>query len=152
MSTPFAFDSELKAKLALESEGKRLKEIAVKQWRKYLNSYSPKMYVRTGKSERSIKLGNVVKLDENTLGIELTFVNDLAYHDSIFGGKKGHAIMLISAGWHSKKAEQNMGRGGIYRLTYYEGSGYLYQVYKEFYASRKKGIDIEIQWSGKVQK
>lgn len=151
MSSPFAFDSELEAKLALESEGRRLKDIAIKQWRKYLGSYSPKQYVRTGKSEASIKLGNVIKIDENTLGIELTFVNDLVYHDSIFKGKKGHSIMLISAGWRAKKLEKSMGRS-VPRLTYYEGSGYLYQVYKEFESTKKKGINIEIQWSGKVQK
>ena len=95
----YEFDSEAEAKRVLESEGRRLESIARKVWNEYLGSYTPKMYVRSGKTEKSIKLGKVFSIDADTLGIELTFVNDLVYHDSVIGKShpKGHSIMLISS-------------------------------------------------------
>lgn len=152
MVNQYSFDSEIEAIKALKSEGERLERIAIKIWRKYINSYTPNQYVRTGNAEKSIKLGGIKKLNDNTLAIELTFQNDLVYHNSRFKkGKKGHAVMLISDGWHSKKLEKKLGRR-VNRFTYFGGSGYLYQVYKEFNATKKKGITLDIQWSGKVQK
>ena len=154
INTPFSFDSEMEARRVLEEEGRKLKYIAVKQWRLYLSSYTPKRYVRKRKSQRAIKLGRVIKLDNNTFGIELTFENDLVYHDSVMvkGGNKGHSIMLISDGWHSKKAEQKLGRR-IDNFTYFEGTGYLYKVYKEYMGVKHKGIIVDTNWNAnKVQK
>lgn len=149
INNQFAFDSEEEARKELLRAGRELEKIAINVWRKYLSSYKPKVYVRTGKSEKSIKLGSVKKLDDNTLGIELTWVNDLAYHDSIFGegNKQGHAIMLISAGWKAKKLEKKIGRK--YRLTYYEGFDYIGKVREAFESVKHRGIELEIQWSGK---
>jgi len=146
--TTFTFDSEQDAIKALESDGRKLKYIALKLWRKYLSEYKPKQYVRTRKSQRAIKLGKVKKLDENTYGIELTFENGLVYHDSVMGSgqPKGHSIMLISDGWHSKKAEEKLGRR-IDRFTYFEGTGYLYKVYKEYEKYKHKGIVIDTDWN-----
>ncbi len=143
--------SELQARRLLESEGKRLEAIAIKLWRRYLSSYSPKEYIRTGKAESAIKLKNVKKVDGNHLGIELTWENDLVYHDSIFGSsQKGHAVMLISDGWHSRKLENRIGK--VYKLTYFEGTGYLYRVYKEYMATAPAGITLDVQWSGKASR
>lgn len=145
--------SEQETRKLLEAEGRRLKYIAIKLWRKYLASYEPKKYARTRKSQRGIKLGKVIRIDGNTLGIELTFENDLMYHDSVIKGssKKGHSVMLISDGWHSKKLEKKIKRK-VYRFTYFEGTGYLYQVYKEYMGRKPVGITLETQWSGKVYK
>lgn len=146
-NTPFSFDTEAEAILMLNKEGKKLEAIARKLWQKYIGSYSPKQYIRTGNSERAIKLGKVKKLDNNTFGIELTFDNDLSYHPSRFkGGKKGHSIMLISDGWHSKKLEKTLGRK-VHRYTYFEGTGYLYQVYKEYMSIKHRGIEVDTKWN-----
>lgn len=152
-NTLFAFDSDQEAMRTLEAEGRKLKYIAIKLWRKYLSEYKPKQYIRTRKSQRAIKLGKVKRLDGNTFGIELTFENDLAYHDSIFKGSnpKGHSIMLISEGWHSRKLEAKLG-GRRERFTYFEGTGYLAQVQKEYIAIKHKGISVETQWSGNFTK
>jgi len=144
--------NEQQARRTLEMEGRRLKYIALKLWRKYLGSYQPKQYVRTRDTQRGIKLGRVKKIDGNHFGIELTFENDLMYHDSIFGRNqpKGHSLMLISDGWHARKLEDRIGK--VHRLTYFEGTGYLYQVYKEYMRGAPRGVTLDVQWSGKYTK
>lgn len=143
------FSSDEEAKRVLEAEGRKLKYIAIKLWRRYLSSYQPSKYVRTRKSQRSIKLGKVKIHSANEWSIELTYVDDLAYHDSIFkGNPKGHAIMLVSKGWHSKKLEERLGGKKIERFTYFDGTGYLDKVYKEYMIVRDKRIELEVQWNG----
>lgn len=147
MDSNYEFSSEQDAIRALEAEGKRLLGIATSIWRQYLSSYQPKQYVRTGKSERSIKLGKVKKIEEDVLGIELTFQDDLTYHDSIVsstGKPRGHSIMLISEGWRVKKGRHK----GVYRFGYYEGFDYLAKVEEAFNGGKQKGITLEIQWAG----
>lgn len=145
--------SEQQAKKALLAEGKRLEAIAIKLWRKYLASYTPVKYVRHGNSEKAIKLGKVKRISPTQFGIELTWDNGLVYHDSVIpkSKKKGHSVMLISDGWHSKKLERKIGRS-VPRFTYFGGTGYLYQVYKAYMASAPQGITLETQWSGRVTK
>lgn len=150
MVSVYEFDSEKEAIDALNREGRRLKYIAIKVWRAYLASYKPTKYVRTRKSQRGIKLGKVKKLSDDTFGIELTFVDDLMYHDSVIrkSEPKGHAIMLISSGWKVKKGKHR----NIKNFGYFKGIDYLAQVEKEFEKSKHKGISLEIQWSGKAYK
>jgi hypothetical protein len=135
--------SEQEATKLLIQEGKRLERIAKKAFQTYYASYQPKEYVRTYDSNKAIKLGKVKKISPNQLGIELTWENDLAYHDSIFGGKKGHSIVLISEGWHAEKLEAKIGKR--YRLTYFKGTGYLAKVIKIWERTAPKGITIELQ-------
>lgn len=156
----YFFDSELEARAILKSEGERLEKIAKKVWRAYLATYTPKKYsehlpdgmagFRTGRTERGIKLGLVKKLDEDTLGIELIFEDDLMYHPSVFGSKypKGHSLMLISQGWHVKKGRHM----NVERFGYYEGFDYLSKVVEEFNSSKHAGIILQINWSGKFTK
>lgn len=143
-------DRELKR--LMEREGRKLKYIALKHWRKYLSSYKPKQYVRTRDTQRGIKLGRPKRMPDGTYAIELTFENSLMYHDSIFGPNqpKGHSLMLISDGWHSRKLERRIGK--VYMLTYFEGTGYLYNVYKEYMKVAPQGIKLDVQWSGKYTK
>ena len=150
MAELFQFNTEAEAKRVLKQEGKRLEQIAKKVWSEYLADYKPKVYVRTGKSQKSIKLNNVFKVDENTWGIELTFQNDLTYHDSVLGigQPKGHSIMLISSGWKVKKGWHQK----IHRFGYYGGFDYLGKVVKEFNDGKHRGIELEVQWSGKYTK
>jgi phosphoglucomutase len=143
----FEFASEQDAIRALESEGKRLLRIARQVWRAYLTSYQPKSYVRTNNSDKAIKLGKVKKLDDDTLGIELTWQDDLTYHDSVVsstGKPKGHSIMLISEGWKVKKGKHK----DVYRFGYYEGFDYLAKVEQAFNSGKHAGISFEIQWAG----
>jgi len=149
------FDSDAEAIRVLRVEGKKLVQSAKKIWRLYQASYNPKEYFRTGNSLKSIKLGSIKKLDNNEWAIELTFINDLAYHDSVVfkkgerkSGKsshnQGHAIMLISQGWRTKGRFQNVARFGNYK-----GFDYLEQVKKDYLATADKRLTLEIQWQGK---
>ena len=160
MAELFQFDSEAEAKLVLKQEGKRLEGIAKKVWNSYLATYQPKVYAehlkgkgkngRTGRSAKSIKLKPVHKIDANTWGIELTFLNDLVYHESAIKGShpKGHSIMLISSGWKVKRGKHRK----IHRFGYFEGFDFLGKVVKEFNDTKHKGIELEVQWSGKYTK
>lgn len=145
--------SDEQAIATLHREGRRLKYIAVKLWRQYLSSYQPKEYIRTRDTQRGIKLGRIERVAPYQYGIRLEFENDLMYHDSIFGSNqpKGHSLMLISDGWHAKKLERKLGRR-VHRLTYFEGTGYLYQVYKEYMKYAPRGVFLDVNWSGKYTK
>lgn len=150
ISDALVFNSEFEAIRALGEAGKRLKYIAAKVWRQYLNSYKPEQYVRTNKSTKGIKLGQVQKLGANTYGVSVTFENDLMYHDSVIGKNqpKGHSIMLISEGWKVRSGKH----AGIYRFGYYEGFDYLQKVREEFEKDRDRRINLVISWSGKKTK
>lgn len=140
----FQFDSEKEATKALKEEGRKLKYIAISIWRQYLSSYKPNTYVRTRTSQQSIKLGAVKELSPNTLGIELTWDDDLVYHNSLFGGKQGHSVMLISEGWKSSKGKSK----DVYRFGYFEGIDYIGRVKQAFELGARKGIVLEVQWAG----
>lgn len=139
------FDSEAEATAILKAEGQRLNKLAVDLWREYLNDYKPKVYVRTGHSIDSIKLGQVKRYDEDTLCIELTWEDDLTYHPSVFtnGFPKGNSILLISEGWRVSKGWHK----NIERFGYYEGWNYLGKLQKAFEAEMHNGITF--QYTGK---
>lgn len=141
------FDSEEQAVRVLRGEARKFKYVALKMWRKYLSSYKPKKYVRTRKSQNAVQIiPRIIKISENELGIEITWRNDLAWHDSVVpkSEKKGHSIILISEGWKSKKLKKMLGRK-VYRFTYYEGWDYLSKVIAEYDKVRDKRVGLELQ-------
>jgi hypothetical protein len=143
------FDSEEEAIKILKQEAKKLNSIAKNVWRSYLASYKPVEYKRTGNSLKSIRIGEFVKVNEETLGITVTFDDDLAFHNSYINKKtgkpQGHAIMLISQGWKVKRGWHK----NIYRFGYYEGFDFLGKVADEYNAVKHPYIELEIQWHGK---
>lgn len=150
ISTPFAYETDGEAILALQAEGARLKYIALKIWRAYLAEYKPAEYARTRASQRGIKLGKVKRLDALTWGIELTFEDDLMYHDSVVKSTrkkhpKGHSIMLISEGWKNKRGHNR----DVYRFGYFEGIDYIGRVQRAFEKSMPTEMSMEITWDGK---
>lgn len=146
------FETEQEAVKTLEEEGRKLKYIALKVWRKYLASYKPKSYIRTRNSQKSIKLGKVKRIGDNEFGIVLTFDNDLVYHDSVIDKDepKGHSIMLLSSGWKATKLEAKI--GVRQNFTRHKGINYLGEVIKEYEKRKDKRISLEVQWSGKFLK
>jgi hypothetical protein len=141
------FDSPEEAEKVLRAEARKFKYVAVKMWRKYLASYKPKEYKRTRKSQNAIQIKTrIIKISPDEIGMEVTWVNDLAWHDSVVpnSSKKGHSIILISEGWHSKKLERILGNP-VYRFTYYEGWGYLDKVIAEYDRIRDKRVGLELQ-------
>lgn len=150
-----AFSSDEEAIRVLKLEGRKLEECAKKVWKLYLSSYQPKVYAehktgiagkRTGASLDSIKLGEVKKLDNNEWGIEVTFKDNLAYHESVIrkSEPQGHAIMLISFGW---KVTQGSHRD-VKHFGYRQGYNYLGKVQKLYNRVKDPRINLEIQWLG----
>ena len=149
------FETEEEAIKVLELEGRKLKYCAIKVWRSYMQSYQPSKYaehltgqdgVRTKRALQSIKLGKVKKYSKDEFSIEVTFVNKLAYHDSVFGREypQGHAIMLISSGWKVKRGWHKK----IKHFGYYRGFDYLGKVQKMYDGMRDNRVSLEIQWLG----
>ena len=167
----FYFTDADEATAKLKQEGKKLEKIAKSVWNKYLSSYKPTEYVRTGRSAKAIKLGNVKVLGVDAqgfvnLGIELTWLNNLAYHDSWLykkgktsTNKQGHAFMLIGTKWHSKKLEK-IYKKKVYRHTYWSWAGdssldensYLDAIISEYEKVKDPRFGLEIQWSGRFLK
>lgn len=155
------FDSDEEAQFVLKREAKILKTCAIIIWKKYLASYQPKEYavhktgakgMRTGASLNSIQMGEPKKVGDNDWQVEVTFRDDLAYHESVInskGGKKhkdGHAIMLISFGWRVKKGSHR----NIKHFGYRQGYDYLGKVNRLYKKLQKdKRVSLEIQWAGK---
>lgn len=153
------FKGDIEAIAVLKAEGKKLEECAKKVWRLYLSSYQPKVYAvhktnikgeRTHASLASIKLGDVKRVGQDEYQIEVTFLNDLAYHDSVIGNKRrkhkqGHAIMLISFGWRVRKGAHR----NVKHFGYRQGYDYLGKVARMYNKKRDKRVSLEIQWLGK---
>jgi hypothetical protein len=154
MSTSFEFDSEQEARRVLQAEGKRLLDLARSIWQQYISSYQPVQYVRSTDSYKSMKLGEVYKLDDDTLGIKLEWIDDLAYHDSVVtkGKPQGHSIMLISEGWKTKRASSyptNPSNSYYPKgIHYFQGFNYLGKLEEAFNNGKHQGIVLEIQWAG----
>ena len=149
----YGFDSPEETIVALKNEARKLRYCCLKVWRRYLSSYKPSHYAvhktgvkgkRTGHSAKSIQIGGIKQIDFDEIGIEVTFTNDLAYHDSVMGGREGHAIMLISQGWKVKKGKHK----NVYRFGYYEGFDYLGEVQRMYDGIKDKRVSLEIQWLG----
>lgn len=149
------FISDEEAKRVLKAEGRKLKYCALRVWRQYLDSYKPHVYarhltgvygVRTKRSLKSIKLGDVKKVGKNEWQIQVTYLNDLAYHESVISKNepKGHAIMLISYGWKVKKGSHR----DIERFGEYKGFNYLEKVRKMYEGMKDRRVNFEIQWKG----
>lgn len=134
---------EAKVERILKSEVAKLEGITKSVYQQYLKSYSPTQYVRTGEMIGSIGKTEIVK-EGNKMKMAVSFDNSSAYHESLFGGSKGHAPILISEGWHSKRLEQTrMGR--VYRLTYYEGFDALGKIESQYEAVKNPLARLEIQ-------
>lgn len=146
------FNSEEDAIRALKQEAKVLQEVAKDVWQKYLDSYRPQEYIRTGKTMRSIKIGKIKKIGMDEYAISVTYDNDLVYHDSVMGGKQGHTIMLIG-GWKKTNMGWRVKTGwhkNIRRFGYWEGFDYIGEVQQLYNLRKNKAISLDVEWSGKA--
>lgn len=97
-------------------------------WRGYENSYTPSVYVRTGKTRMGFSLSEprITGTGPSTrIEIDLILDDDMMWHDSIFGGSKGHSFMLISEGWDAPALRAYRGGNDTYRLTTFDGVGII---------------------------
>lgn len=148
INSPLLFPTDKGAIFTLENDARKLKYIAAKVWRMYYNSYKPTVYRRTGNTALGIKMTGIQK--DGVIGYKqiITFEDEKMYHRSYVhpGQPRGHALMLISSGWKSKKLEERIGKRP--RYTQYRGFNYLGRVKKEYLDVRHKGVSFRISWRG----
>lgn len=151
------FATEEEAYKVLLREAVKLKRLGRTIWRE-TQSIKPKEYVRTRNAERALVVKKRKLRDGvNGIMIELTWENDLVWHDSwlyqkgkIKNNQKGHAVMLMSAGWHAKKLEK-VYKKRVYRHTYFEGNSYLTKLMKAYSLIKDPRISLEFEISDKIQ-
>ncbi len=98
----------------LEKEGNRLKDYLEDEIQNYYNSYSPTVYQRTYNFLNSVRITPVLQ-EGNQLTIKIYFDENMATHDSIFGGEDGYVPILLEYGWQWKNGMK------IEHLSTYEG-------------------------------
>lgn len=162
MVNPLYFTDEKLLKAKLRVEIRELEKIARKTWQDYENSYSPKRYVRTGNSLKSLKVDETIYylgvdvFGAHQYGMRVYWQNDLVYHNSVFkkgGHKKGHSVMLMGTYWYSKKLEAKQGHKPRFtRSSWYGGDSYLNDVIKAYESKKDSRMSVKIEWTGKFLK
>ena len=107
----------------LRNEAQRLKDCIQKFIDEYYGSYSPSVYSRTFRFQRSLSVDDVVEVDvtQNQMRIYLLFDNNLAYHPSAFrNGQNGYVPVLINYGWQWKNDKIHKEH-----LSYYNGFNFV---------------------------
>lgn len=141
-----------KEKSALESQATRLLGDVNSMWQGYEKSYQPTTYRRSGavsngfglSSTRTVSEGIGVKLE-----VDLVLDDGYMWHGSLFGGKRGHAFMLISEGWEwqgglggYKGAGNSL---GVEHFTYFDGIGIVDTLIKTY---NTKDYDFTFYYEG----
>lgn len=126
----------------LDKYGTRLNELILSGWDDYLHSYSPKQYVRTGKTRQGIQLDRNVKVNrDKSLEISVQFVDSyMVRYDFANGGAKRNVFMAMNDGW---------GNGnGVFRFDYSPPLDILSKVEREMEHMLPDDIKLKIKWSG----
>ena len=135
----------------LASEGRRFKEILQKWVDAYYDSYKPVTGVggrdsykyehgndweRTGALLNSITI-TTMKLSGNKLSLDIYFDENVATHNSIFGGEPAYVPVLIDEGWEWQNNPH------IKHLSEYEGFHFVDKAIAEYNKNNPYGISIE---------
>lgn len=122
----------------LEEEGKRLYKLVKKYIDKYYSSYHPNVYERTYRFKQSLRI-SPVKLENNSLAVEVYFDDAYAYHPSVLGGKDGYVPLLINDGWRWKDISK-----APYRFSHYEGFNFVERAIEEYNKTNPHGLKIKV--------
>ena len=112
----------------IQSQASKLLADVQSLWNGYESSYTPSVYVRTGRTKAGFKLSEprvVGTGAETRVEIDLILDDDYMWHDSRFGGSQGHSFMLISEGWDAPALRAYRGGQDTYRLTTFRGVGII---------------------------
>ena len=130
----------------LNNLGQELHKSFLNKWDEYLHSYTPKQYVRTGRTRQGIKLDRKVALrSDGTLEISVQFEDSyMRQYDFNNGGTKRNVFMAMNDGW---------GRSGQepYRFASSPPLHIIERVQSELGRSLPNNIKLEIKWTGGKQ-
>lgn len=124
------------------AELRKLEIIAKKHLVQERNSYTPKVYKRTGLTDKSLKVSPVIRVG-NYLHGSVYFDNDLVVRKSMFSNKEYNTIDLFNSGWTSSSLESKLGKR-IDRFTYFKGNNMLNNILAEYNSVKHPSIRAKI--------
>lgn len=138
--------NEAKIRKILKAAGKQLEGYLKDELNKYLDSYTPKQYERTGNTVRSIRVGDPKKISINEWSLEIYFDDKLANHDSVMGSDqpKGYTPWLLEVGWDIRDKvnyEAEM-------FTHHKGTKYISNAISKFNANNPHGLKVSVIRNG----
>lgn len=111
-------------------------------WEAYYRSYKPKVYVRTGTTERGISPTNVRREGAKFIA-SVEFDDGMMYKDTSirYGSQKtyGHAYAMIDIGWEDRNLKPQK-----YRYAYWDGAGMTERAIREVRRKMPDWMDVEI--------
>ncbi len=125
----------------MQEEGNRLKDLIQKYIDEYYDSYTPTQYKRTYSFKNSLRI-ETVKQEGDILSVRIYFDESMAFYESLFGGEDGYVPRLIDEGWTWKDTT-----AGAYRLSNYEGFGFVDKAISEYEKDNPYGFKIEVMRS-----
>lgn len=117
------------------------------EWDNYLKSYKPKMYKRTGDTERGISLNPTLRRDSlGNLFMSVEFLDEYMYDDEVLTGEPRHKYMAINNGWDLTSYGGDAPKD---RFHYYdEGYGQLQKTIEEYMKKKPDWLRLDIEWEG----
>lgn len=143
-------DREIKK--LLTKEARRLEQLVRQELQKYMESYDPVEYTRTGYTAQSIKVGIPKKTGMNEWTIAITFRENLANHPSYVGQDQpdGYTPILLELGWVSRGLEKQIGQ--VDRFTRFEGSNFISKAVQKYNKKNPHGFMVKMFVDGKEYK
>ena len=129
-------------KKELNRLGQDLHNSFLSKWDEYLHSYTPKQYVRTGRTRQGIKLDREVALKhDGTLEVSVQFEDSYMRQYDSLSGKTRNVFMAMNDGWGKYGAKPD-------RYAYSPPLHIIERVESEISRSLPDNIKLEIKWTG----
>lgn len=121
-------------------------EAILREWDSYMDSYTPKMYERTGMTRAGIVIDDTpnIKFD-GTIEASVEFVDAFMHNYDNLAGRERHVFIAMNDGWGNKSLRQ--GDTG-YRYRGFDGLNILEKVEQEIKKHLPPYIKLEIKRSG----
>lgn len=135
---------EMKKTVVLYAE--MFNEAILREWDSYMDSYTPKMYDRTGMTRAGIIVDDMPQIKfDGTIEASVQFVDAFMHnYDTLSGGER-HVFIAMNDGWGNKSLRQ--GDTG-YRYRGFDGLNILEKVEQEIKNQLPPYIKLEIKRSG----
>ena len=138
---------EKRVKKEMEEEIFNLYIQTTMEWDNYMQSYTPKMYKRTGDTERGISPNPTLRRDSlGNLFMSVEFLDEYMYDDEVLTGEPRHKYMAINNGWDLTSFAGDEPKD---RFHYYdEGYGQLQKTIEEYMKKKPDWLRLDVEWEG----
>jgi hypothetical protein len=130
----------------LTNAGDDLHRYMVEELDAYFRSYSPTVYVRTGATVDSIRVGKPEKISINEWALAITFDESLANHPSVIGSNQpdGYTPWLLEVGWNIEDKVQPSRP----MFTQHAGTHYITKAVNRFNENNPYGLKVTVEHNG----